>query len=144
MAPKKSPVKGEARALEPEMDPFWAQLAEAEEGERLPLIDIQDRDDHLLVIAELPGIPKANVKLEVQEDRVEIRGESALACELDAQDYAYLCNERTSTNFHRVVPLPQAVVPDKAKAKMSEGVLEVRLPKKSPKAAGRSVPVKID
>jgi|MudIll2142460700_1097286.scaffolds.fasta_scaffold602612_1 HSP20 family protein len=144
MAPKKSPVKGEARALEPEMDPFWAQLAEAEEGERLPLIDIQDRDDHLLVIAELPGIPKQNVKLEVQEDRIEIRGEHALACELGSSDYAYLCNERTSTNFHRVVPLPMAIVPDKAKAKMGEGVLEVRLPKKSPKAAGRSVPVKID
>jgi len=144
MAPKKAPAKAEGRAIEPEMDPFWAQLAEAEEGERLPLIDIQDREDHLLVIAEMPGIPKANVKLEVQEDRVEIRGEHALACEMDAADYAYLCNERTSTNFHRVVPLPLAVVPDKAKAKMTEGVLEIRLPKKSPKAAGRSVPVKID
>jgi HSP20 family protein len=114
------------------MDPFWAQLAEAEEDERLPLID------------EMPGIPKQNVKLHVQEDKLEINGEHMLACELDAVDYAYLCNERTSTNFHRVVPLPLLVVPDRARAKMAEGVLEVRLPKKSPKAAGKAVALRVE
>jgi HSP20 family protein len=126
------------------MDPFWAQLAEAEEDERLPLIDVQDRGDHLLVIAEMPGIPKQDVSLQVREDRLEVHGEHMLACELDAVDYAYLCNERTSTNFHRVVPLPVSVVPDGAKAKMSDGVLEVRLPKKSPSSAGKSVALRVE
>lgn len=149
---RRSSPKGKAHAVREEpirpdvvtMDPFWAQLAEAEEDERLPLIDVQDRDDHLLVIAEMPGIPKQNVDLQVHEDRLEIHGEHMLACELDAVDYAYLCNERTSTNFHRVVPLPVSVVPDRAKAKMLDGVLEVRLPKKSPRAAGKTVALRVE
>jgi len=125
------------------MDPFWAQLAQLEDDERAPLVDIQDRGGHLVVVAEMPGIPKDRVKVEATEDRLDIRGENVLACELDTAEYSYLCNERTQTNFHRVVPLPEKVVPDGVTARIADGVLVVNLPKQKPKGKERSVPVKV-
>jgi len=125
------------------MDPFWAQLAQLEDDERAPLVDIQDRGGYLVVVAEMPGIPKDKVKVEATEDRLDIRGENVLACELDVAEYSYLCNERTQTNFHRVVPLPEKVVPDDVTARIADGVLVVNLPKQKPKGKEKSVPVKI-
>ncbi len=130
-------------AREAMMDPFWAQLAQLDEDERAPLVDIQDRGGHLVVVAEMPGIPRDKVKVEATEDRLDIRGENVLACELDTADYAYLCNERTQTNFHRVVPLPEKVVAEGVTAKVADGVLVVDLPKQRPKGKERSVPVKV-
>jgi HSP20 family protein len=111
-------------------DPFWAQLEDAELDARAPPIDIQDREDHFLLIAEMPGIPKDKVDLKVAENMVEITGENVLECELGHEDLAYLCNERAITNFHRTVPLPKAILPDKAEASMELGVLMIKLPKK--------------
>ncbi len=111
-------------------DPFWAQLEDAELDSRAPPIDIQDNEDHYLLIAEMPGIPKDKVDLKVQENIVEISGENVLECELGYEDLSYLCNERAITNFHRKVPLPTAVVPSRAEASMELGVLIVKLPKR--------------
>ena len=130
-------------AREPMTDPFMAQLQQMDDDERLPLIDIQDRGDHLVIVAELPGIPKDRVKVDAMEDRLEISGENVLACELDVENYAYLCNERTQTNFHRVVPLPERVVPGKATARITDGVLVVSVPKLRPKERGKTVPVSV-
>ena len=114
-------------------DPFWAQLEDAELDARAPLIDIQDRDDHLLLVAEMPGIPKENVNINVTASQVEITGENALACEIDHDDLAYLCNERSMTSFHRTIPLPKAVLPDGAEASMENGILVIKLPKEMPR-----------
>ena len=123
-------------------DPYWAQLEDAELDARAPLIDIQDRDDHLLLVAEMPGIPKENVNINVTASQVEITGENVLACELDHDDLAYLCNERSMTSFHRTVPLPKAVLPDGAEASMENGILVIKLPKEMPRE-GPSVSLKV-
>jgi len=122
-------------------DPFWAQLEELEEDVRIPPIDVQDHEDHFLIVAEMPGIPKDKVNVQVTESRVDIRGENALECDIDQMDTAYLCNERTITNFHRTVPLPKAVVPSEAEASMRMGVLTLKLPKK---AEDDSAPVSVN
>lgn len=122
-------------------DPFWAQLEELEEDVRIPPIDVQDHEDHFLIVAEMPGIPKDKVNVQVTESRVDIRGENALECDIDQMDTAYLCNERTITNFHRTVPLPKAVVPSGAEASMKMGVLTLKLPKK---AEDDSAPVSVN
>jgi len=130
-------------ARETMMDPFWAQLTQLEDDERAPLVDIQDRGGHLVVVAEMPGIPKDKVTVEATEDRLDIRGENVLACELDTAEYSYLCNERTQTNFHRVVPLPEKIIPADVTARIEDGVLVVKLPKQRPKGKAKSVPVKV-
>ncbi|NIP33783.1 MAG: Hsp20 family protein [Thermoplasmata archaeon] len=115
-------------------DPFWAQLEELEDDVRLPPIDVQDHDDHFLLVAEMPGVPKEHVGIKVTENSVEVSGESALECDIDAMETAYLCNERATTGFHRKVPLPRPVVPGDAEASMKMGVLTLKLPKKSESA----------
>ena len=113
-------------------DPFWAQMEEMEEDARMPLMDVQDRGDHYMLVAELPGIPKENVDVSVQDNEVEISGDNVLACELGSEDLAYVCNERTRTKFFRKVVLPVPVVTEDAEASMEDGVLSVKLPKKKP------------
>jgi HSP20 family protein len=81
----------------------------------------------------MPGIPKENMDIKVTDSQVEISGDNVLACEIDHDDLAYLCNERSMTNFHRTVPLPKAVVPDRAEASMDNGILVIKLPKVMPK-----------
>ncbi len=111
-------------------DPFWAQLEELEDDVRAPPIDVQDHDDHFLIVAEMPGVPKEQVDIKVTENIVDLSGENALECDIDMMETAYLCNERATTNFHRKVPLPKPVVPEGAEASMRLGVLTLKLPKK--------------
>ncbi len=112
-------------------DPFWTQLEDLEDDVRAPPIDVQDHDDHFLIVAEMPGIPKEQLEVKVTQNTVEISGENALECDIDHMETAYLCNERATTNFHRMVPLPRPVVPEGAKAEMRLGVLTLKLPKKA-------------
>lgn len=111
-------------------DPFWAQLEDLEDDVRAPPIDVQDHDDHFLIVAEMPGVPKEQVDIKVTENLVELSGENVLECDIDMMETAYLCNERATTNFHRKVPLPRPVVPEGAEASMKLGVLTLKLPKK--------------
>ena len=111
-------------------DPFWAQLEEMDEDVRVPPIDVQDHEGYFLIVAEMPGIPKEKLDVTATETRVVITGENALECDIDQMDTAYLCNERAVTNFHRTVPLPKAVLPDKVEASLKLGVLTIKLPKK--------------
>lgn len=123
-------------------DPFWAQLEDLEQDARTPPLDVQDRGDHYLIVAEMPGIPREKMDIQVTEGLVEIRGENVLECDIDHMDMAYLCNERAKTNFHRKVTLPTPVLPDAAKAKLQLGVLTLVLPKRPEAEAGpRSVPI---
>ncbi len=123
-------------------DPFWAQLEELEDDVRAPPIDVQDHDDHFLIVAEMPGVPKEQVNIKVKDNMVELSGENALECDIDAMETAYLCNERATTSFHRKVPLPRPVVPEGAEASMKLGVLTLKLPKR-PEAEGEGIDIKI-
>ncbi len=124
-------------------DPFWAQLEDLEDDVRAPPIDVQDHDDHFLIVAEMPGVPKEQVDIKVTENLVELSGENALECDIDMMETAYLCNERATTNFHRKVPLPRPVVPEHAEASMKLGVMTLKLPKKVETEAS-AVTVKIN
>ncbi len=124
-------------------DPFWAQLEDLEDDVRAPPIDVQDHDDHFLIVAEMPGVPKEQVDIKVTENLVELSGENALECDIDMMETAYLCNERATSNFHRKVPLPRPVVPEGAEASMELGVMTLKLPKKVETEAS-AVTVKIN
>jgi HSP20 family protein len=124
-------------------DPFWAQLEDLEDDVRAPPIDVQDHDDHFLIVAEMPGVPKEQVDIKVTENLVELSGENALECDIDMMETAYLCNERATSNFHRKVPLPRPVVPEGAEASMKLGVMTLKLPKKVETEAS-AVTVKIN
>jgi len=78
---------------------------------REPLVDVMDDQDKYRIFVELPGVEKDNVKLDVTDDRVQIRTED-------------------EKKFYKRVDLDSPVDPDSAKASYKNGVLTVELAKK--------------
>lgn len=92
-----------------------------------PLVDVQDRGDKLLVTADLPGVDKQNVNIDVQENLISISAKSGT--ETESEEEGYMRRERTYKMFSRTLTLPEAVTSEGAKAKLENGVLTVELPK---------------
>jgi HSP20 family protein len=77
------------------------------------------------VRADLPGLKKEDVNIELTDDSLAIEGERREEREEDRE--GYYRSERTYGSFHRVVPLPEGAIPETAKATFNNGVLEVVL-----------------
>lgn len=92
-----------------------------------PNVDIQETPTELVVTAELPGIKKKDINLNVTEDTIEISAETR--GEVAEERPGFVHKERRMGRFYRSLWLPYKVKPDGAKAKYSDGVLEVRLPR---------------
>jgi len=93
-----------------------------------PRVDIRETDDALLVQAELPGIDKKDVHLEVKNGVLTLSGERRY--EKDVKEENVHRVERVYGSFSRSFSLPSNVDADKVDANMKNGVLEVRLPKR--------------
>ena len=96
---------------------------------RQPLIDLADNGKEFVVKAELPGIKKDDLSIEITENAIEISGETATEQKEEDKDKGFLKRERRYASFYRSLPLPEAVLTDKADAELKDGVLTVKLPK---------------
>jgi HSP20 family protein len=92
----------------------------------LPSVDAFERDGAFVLRADLPGMNKDNVKVEVKDNMITIDGERKSDFE-EEKDGIYRM-ERAYGSFYRAVPLPEGVRPDDVKATFKEGVLEVTAP----------------
>jgi len=119
--------------------PEFPSLAGAEE--RVPKVDVVDRDKEVVVHAELPGVKKEDLEVTLGEDTVTIRGRSSRE-EKEERENFYRC-EIHRGEFARTLRLPAAVDGDKAKARFTDGVLELTLPKLA-QAQRRSVKIDAD
>ncbi len=100
----------------------------SESGQWAPMVDIRETDDALLVQAELPGIDKKDVHLEVKDGVLTLSGERRY--EKDVKEENVHRVERAYGSFSRSFSLPSNVDANKVNATMKDGVLEVRLPKR--------------
>ncbi len=91
-----------------------------------PRIDIQQREGELRVHADLPGLTKDDVKVDVTDDMLTIRGERKHEKKEEHEGYAY--SECSYGSFYRAIPLPEGADPSKATAEFRNGVLEVTIP----------------
>lgn len=89
-------------------------------------VDVLRREDQLIVRADLPGVTKDDVTIEVTDDALTIRGERKEEKEERRQGYRY--RERSYGYFYRTLPLPEGVDTAKATAEFDNGVLEVVIP----------------
>jgi HSP20 family protein len=96
-----------------------------------PRIDISEKDDEVVVSAELPGLDEKDVEVTLTDNVLLIRGEKKLEREEKERGYTY--TERSYGSFERRIPLDVEVLSDKVSATFKNGVLTVRLPK-SPEA----------
>jgi HSP20 family protein len=97
-----------------------------------PEIEIFERDGELVVRADLPGLKKEDVKVELTDEGLTIEGERR--SEHEETGDGYYRSERNYGNFYRRLPLPEGVDPDDATAKFHDGVLEVTMPARKPVA----------
>lgn len=103
-----------------------------------PRIEIAQREDKLLVRADLPGIPQDQIRISAEGNSLVIEGERALPSE---QQEDVVCSECAHGRFRRVVALPQDADPDKAEARYENGILEVSVPVPATKARGRRIEI---
>ena len=106
---------------------------------RVPAIDLEDREKEYVLKAEMPGFKKENVEINVRDDAVEIS--AATGWKYNEREQAYICKERACKSFYRYVDLPAEIKVDEVNADLSNGVLEITLPKKTPKTK-RKIQVK--
>jgi len=98
-----------------------------EESHWLPAVDIRETAEAIVVHAELPGIDKKDVKVDVRDGVLTISGERKY--EKDVKEENVHRIERSYGSFTRSFSLPSHVDVNKVEAKLDNGVLEVRLPK---------------
>lgn len=91
-----------------------------------PQLETFRKDNNLVVRADLPGLTKDNVTIEVDDDVLFISGERSDETRDERDDYYR--SERTYGRFFRAVQLPEGVDQDKIDASFKDGVLEVTIP----------------
>jgi len=114
--------RGGQRPLQPLSRGLWA-----------PQVELFERGSNLVVRAELPGLSREDVDVEVDDDALVIRGERHNDVE-DEHD-GYYRSERSYGSFFRAIPLPEGVDASSCNASFKDGVLEVTLPKPTPQVS---------
>lgn len=97
------------------------------EGQRLPSLDVVDRDNEILVRAEIPGIEKKDLSISLTDNLLTIKGQSSSEEKEEKGDYHR--HEISRFSFARSVALPGAVDASKMAASLKNGMLEINLPK---------------
>jgi HSP20 family protein len=97
------------------------------EGVRLPSLDVVDRDNEVLVRAEIPGIEKKDISVSLTDNLLTIKGQSSKEEKEEKGDYHR--HEISSSSFARSVTVPANVDISKTVANLRDGILEVKLPK---------------
>jgi HSP20 family protein len=105
-----------------------------------PALDVYEDKDVVVVKAELPGMEKDDVHVDIRGDVLTVRGEKKKEEKIEERDY--YCQERAYGAFSRSIRLPVEVQGDKASATFKHGVLEMHLPK-TEAAKRRSVSIKV-
>jgi HSP20 family protein len=121
--------RGGQRGLQPMLQNLWA-----------PQVEIFERGNNLVVRADLPGLSRDDVNVEVDDDALVIRGERRN--DLEEEQEGYYRTERSYGSFYRAIPLPDGVDANQANASFKEGVLEVTFPKPQQQSRAKKIDVK--
>ena len=106
-----------------------------------PAVDIYESGDDIVVKAEVPGIDKDDVAVEVKDGILTLRGERKFEKEVSEKEYYRM--ERSYGTFTRSFTLPPTVDSDKIDAAFSQGVLKITLPKRE-ESKPKQIKVKIN
>ena len=104
-----------------------------------PPLEVTHKEGNFVVTAELPGIAKEDVKVEVVEEALVIEGEKKKVKE--EKEEGYYRSERIFGKFYRSIPLPKGAMADQIKAELTNGILKVMIPVPEIKPTLRQVPI---
>jgi HSP20 family protein len=91
-----------------------------------PKVDVLEREGQFVVRADLPGLSKEDVKVEIAEGLITIQGERKQEKKEEREGYYY--SECGYGSFYRAIPIPEGAEASKATADFHQGVLEVTVP----------------
>jgi HSP20 family protein len=94
---------------------------------RIPYVDVIDSGNEYVVKAELPGLKKESVEIEVGTNELSLTAKSDV--ETEEKGKTYLHRERAFSTFRRRIGFGESVDTEKVSASMAEGILEIKLPK---------------
>jgi HSP20 family protein len=117
-----------------ERGPASAQGVPATTG--WPQLEIEQQDDRIRVVAELPGVDEKDVELTIEDGVLSLAGEKRSERK-DESGYS----ERSYGRFERRIALPSNIDEDACKADFRNGVLTVTIPRAAEKARGRRIPL---
>jgi HSP20 family protein len=106
-----------------------------------PDVDIYENKDSIIVKADLPGIQKDKIKVEVKDNVLTIHGERKEEKEINEKNVYRV--ERQYGEFYRSFALPAKVDASKITAKYKDGILEVTLPKPE-ETKGKEIKVEVE
>lgn len=95
-----------------------------------PQVEIFERANNIVVRAELPGLNRDDVDVEIDDDALILRGERHN--DVEEHEEGYYRSERSYGSFYRAIPLPQGTDPNTCSATFTDGVLEVSIQKPAP------------
>src|SRR5215216_5668641 len=104
-----------------------------------PEIEVFEREGQLVVRADLPGLNKDDVKVDVTDDLMIIQGERRQ--EHEESEEGYYRSERSYGSFYRSIPLPEGVSDEDIKANFRDGVLEITMPAPQREQRGRRIEI---
>jgi HSP20 family protein len=127
--------EGESQSFQDEMNRLFNQFFQGGTGEEAgwggrtwtPPVDIYETDEALILKAELPGVSKNDVSIEIHQNTLVLRGQRRHEAEVKEDRYHRV--ERAYGSFQRSFMLPTLVDQEHVRATYRDGVLELRLPK---------------
>jgi HSP20 family protein len=127
--------RGNLQSFQDEMNRMFEQFFRGGTGEEAgwgvrtwaPPVDIYETDDALILKAELPGVSKDDVSIEIHQNTLILRGQRKHEAEVKEEHYHRV--ERAYGTFQRSFMLPTLVDQEHVQATYHDGVLELRLPK---------------
>lgn len=114
-------------------------MTTAEQDFWAPAVDVKTANGNLVVTAELPGLTKDDIKVEVIGDALVIEGERKK--EEEQKGEQYYRSERYYGKFYRSIPLPKGANTDAIKADLNNGVLQVTIPVPEIKPTSQQIPI---
>jgi len=105
-----------------------------------PHIEVSEHGGKFLVSADLPGVKKEDVNVEVTQDAVTIQGHRKQ--EKTSSERGFYRSERSYGSFCRTIPLPEGAHTENASATFRDGVLQIEIDLPQQKSSGRTVEIK--
>ncbi len=125
-----NPLKELAR-IENELNKLFGEVVPQEVTAKVqtwtPRVDVYEKDNNIIIEAEIPGAKKEDIQVKIKDNNVIIRGE--VKKEEEKKEENYYRSERFYGTFERVIPLPTEVKPEEAKAEIQDGILKLTIPK---------------
>ena len=101
--------------------------------------DVIDEGNQIRMKMNMPGLKKNEINLNVTDNSIEVTGEH----KEEEKKKNFLRKELHNMSYYQTIPLSEKVIPGKAKAKLTDGVLDVILPKSKPTKTQKKKAVKV-